>query len=83
VIPRAGRSGLGGVRGGALVVRLAAPPVDGAANEALIEFVADLFGCPKRDVSIVAGHTSRNKRIAIAGLDQAQLEAKLSAILPR
>jgi uncharacterized protein (TIGR00251 family) len=83
VMPRAGRTGLGGYRGGVLVIRLAAAPVDGAANDALIEFLADLLGCPKRDVSIVAGHKSRNKRIAIDGLDRQQLDAKLSAILPR
>jgi uncharacterized protein (TIGR00251 family) len=83
VIPRAGRTAVGGFRGGALVVRLAAAPVDGAANEALIEFLAGLFDRPTRDISIVAGRTSRNKRIAIAGLDRAQLDAKLSAILPR
>ena len=83
VVPRAGRTGLGGYRAGVLVVRLAAAPVDGAANDALIDFLADLLGRPKRDVSIVAGHKSRNKRIAIAGLDQQQLDAKLSAILPR
>ena len=83
VIPRAGRTGLGGYRGGVLVVRLAAAPVDGAANDTLIEFLSDLFGRPKREVSIVAGHKSRNKRISIAGLDQQQLDAKLSAILPR
>jgi uncharacterized protein (TIGR00251 family) len=83
VIPRAGRTAAGGFRGGVLVVRLAAAPVDGAANDGLIEFLADLFGCPKRDVSILQGHKSRHKRVAIAGLDQAQLEAKLSAILPR
>jgi uncharacterized protein (TIGR00251 family) len=83
VMPRAGRTGLGGYRGGVLVIRLAAAPVDGAANDALIEFLADLLGRPKRDVSILAGHKSRNKRIAIDGLDQQQLDAKLSAILPR
>jgi len=83
VIPRAGRTGLGGMRGGVLVVRLAAAPVDGAANDALIAFLADLFDCAKRDVSILAGQTSRNKRISIAGLDRDQIDAKLSAILPR
>jgi uncharacterized protein (TIGR00251 family) len=83
VIPRAGRTGLGGYREGVLVVRLAAAPVDGGANDSLIEFLSDLFGRPKRDVSILSGHKSRNKRIAIAGLDQQQLDAKLSAILPR
>ena len=83
VVPRAGRTGLGGYRGGVLGVRLAAAPVDGAAHDALIEFIADLFGRPKRDVSIVAGRTSRTNRISIDGLDQPQLDAKLSAILPR
>ena len=83
VIPRAGRTGLGGYRNGVLVVRLAAAPVDGAANDALIAFLADLFEQPKRDVAVVAGHKSRNKRIAIAGLAQHQIDAKLSAILPR
>ena len=83
VVPRAGRTGLGGYRGGVLVVRLAAAPVEGAANDALVEFIADVVGRPKRDISILTGHKSRTKRIAIAGLDQPQLEAKLSAILPR
>ena len=83
VISRAGRTGLGGIRDGVLVVRLAAAPVDGAANDALIAFLSDLFDCPKRDVSILAGQTSRNKRISIAGLDRDQIDAKLSAILPR
>lgn len=83
VVPRAGRTGLGGMRGGVLVVRLAAAPVDGAANDALIAFLSDLFECPKRDVSILAGQRSRNKRISIAGLDRDQIDAKLSAILPR
>jgi uncharacterized protein len=80
VIPRAGRTGLGGVRGGVLVVRLAAAPVDGAANDALIEFLSDLFDRPKRDVSILAGQASRNKRISIAGLDQQQIDARLSGL---
>ena len=83
VIPRAGHTGLGGYRDGVLVVRLAAAPVEGAANDALLEFLADLLERPKRDLSIVSGHKSRNKRIAIAGLEQPQIAAKLSAILPR
>ena len=69
VIPRAGRSAMSGVRGGALLVRLNAPPVDGAANAALIEVIATAFGVPRRDVSIVGGERSRAKRVHVAGVD--------------
>jgi uncharacterized protein len=81
VIPRARRTAIAGVRGDAILVRLAAPPVDGAANEALIAFLAELFDRPKRDVTIASGHTSRQKRIAIAGLTEAQVAERLGAIL--
>ena len=73
---------MAGVRGGMLLVRLAAPPVEGAANAALIELLASLTGCPKRDVTIVAGQKSREKRVRIAGLRARDLHEKLSAILP-
>lgn len=82
VVPRAGRTGVAGVRGDALLVRLAAAPVDGAANDALVAFLASLFDRPKRDITIVSGQTSRDKRIAIAGARRAEIEARLSAILP-
>jgi hypothetical protein len=68
VVPRAGRSGLAGTRGGALLVRLAAPPVEGAANAELIEVLAGLLGVPKRAVTIVAGERSRSKRVCAAGV---------------
>ena len=82
VVPRAGRTGVAGTRGDALLVRLAAAPVDGAANDALIAWLADVFGRPKRDITIVSGGASRDKRIAVAGLTPGQVEARLSAILP-
>ncbi len=82
VIPRAGRTGVAGTRGDALLVRLAAAPVDGAANDGLIACLAEVFDRPKRDITIVSGHTSRDKRIAVAGLAPGQAEARLSAILP-
>jgi uncharacterized protein (TIGR00251 family) len=81
VVPRAGRTSVAGVRGDALLVRLAAAPVDGAANDALVAFLADIFDRPRRDITLVAGHTSRDKRIAIAGLTEAQLAARLDVIL--
>ncbi len=81
VVPRAGRTGLAGTRGDALLVRLAAAPVDGAANDALTEFLADLFDRPKRDVSIVSGHASRDKRVAVAGMTSDAVAAVLGGAL--
>lgn len=68
VIPRARKTGLGGIRGGAILVRLAAPPVEDAANEALVEFFATLLRVPRRSVRIIAGDRSRLKRVAIDGV---------------
>ena len=56
------------MRDDALVVRLAAPPVEGAANEALVEYFAGLLRLPRRAVRIVSGEHGRRKRIAIAGV---------------
>jgi uncharacterized protein (TIGR00251 family) len=83
VIPRAGRTAVGGKRGDALLVRLAAAPVDGAANEALIAFMAKLLGCSRRDISIVSGDKSRDKRLRVAGLTPAELERRVSALRSR
>jgi len=80
-MPRAGRTTIAGIRGNALAIRLAAAPVDGAANEALIAFLADTFDRPRRDITIVSGHTSRDKRVAIAGLTEAEFDARLNDIL--
>jgi uncharacterized protein YggU (UPF0235/DUF167 family) len=62
-------------------VRLAAPPVDGAANDALIAYLATLFDRPKRDITLVSGHSSRDKRVAIAGLGAAEISGRLDALL--
>lgn len=83
VIPRSPRSKIDGWRGDAILVRLAAPPVDGAANAALIELLARAFACPRRDISILAGHASRDKRVEIANLPDAEGSRRLSAILTR
>jgi uncharacterized protein (TIGR00251 family) len=64
-----------------MIVRLAAPPVEGAANSALVAFIAELFDRPTRDITLVAGHASRSKRIAISGLTEDQVSARLGAIL--
>lgn len=81
VIPRSPQSAITGRRGEALVVRLAAPPVEGAANDALIEYLARVFDRPKRDVTILAGEKSRDKRVRIDGIDDDAATARLSAIL--
>jgi uncharacterized protein len=77
VIPRAGRSGIAGEREGRVLVRLGAPPVEGAANEALVTLIADLFDCPKRAVRLVAGERSRSKRVAVDGVSAADAERLL------
>jgi uncharacterized protein len=64
-----------------LTVRLAAAPVDGAANDALVDFLAETFGLSRRDVTILSGLSSRDKRIALAGLSETQVTARLNDIL--
>lgn len=67
VQPGAKRTEVAGEHGGALKVRLAAPPVEGRANDELIAFMAKAFGVPKRNVVILSGETGRNKRVRISG----------------
>ena len=81
VIPRAGRTALAGKRGDALLVRLAAAPVEGAANEALVTFLASLLGCPRRAIAIVAGAHTRDKRLHVDGLSAADLERRVAALI--
>ena len=68
VQPRAARSKVAGVRGGALLLRVAAPPVDGAANEELVRLLAGWLGVARRDVSIVGGAASRSKLVDVRGV---------------
>ena len=65
------------MRGGAVLVRLHAAPVDGAANAELIEILADALSVPKRAVSIVSGERSRHKRVRIDGVTDELVKAKL------
>jgi uncharacterized protein YggU (UPF0235/DUF167 family) len=78
VIPRSGATKIDGVRDGRLLVRLAAAPVDGAANDALIAFFAKFLKIPARNISVAAGLQSRNKRIVLAGIDAGSLKGRLS-----
>jgi len=73
VQPRGARDGVEGVHAGALRVRVNAPPVDGAANEALVELIADWLDVPRRAVAIVGGTTSRTKTIEVRDVDAARV----------
>ena len=68
VQPRASRSEVAGLHGDALKVRVHAPPVDGAANEAVVAVVAEALGVPRRAVRIVSGETGRSKVVEVTGV---------------
>ena len=78
VIPRAARPAIDGIRDGAVLVRLSAAPVDGAANAELIEVMADALGVPKRAITIKSGEASRRKTLQIAGISAATVLTKLN-----
>ena len=77
VRPRASRSEVAGLHGDRLRIRLAAPPVEGAANEALVRFLADCLQVPRRSVTILSGLTSRSKTILASGITSAEAVARL------
>jgi uncharacterized protein (TIGR00251 family) len=79
VIPRAAKSGVAGVRDGALLVRLNAPPVEGAANDELVRVLSELLGVSKRAVAIVGGERTRSKIVRVAGIDVETCRSKLLA----
>ena len=83
VITRAGRSGLAGTRDDAVLVRLGAAPVDGAANAELVALLAAAFGVARRDVAIVSGERSRQKRVRLRGVDAAAAALVITAAVPR
>lgn len=77
VQPRASKTAIAGMHDGCVKIRLAAPPVDGAANAALIEFVAEQLGIAKSRVKIVAGLTSRRKTLEVEDVTVEQLSHSL------
>jgi uncharacterized protein len=81
VHPRARKNAITGVVGDALKLALTAPPVDGKANQAVIEFFADLFAIPRSSVTIASGETSRNKVVRVSGLSRTVVEQRLSKAL--
>jgi uncharacterized protein (TIGR00251 family) len=76
--PRASKNEITAMENGSLKIRLTAPPVDGAANEALIRFLADTFAVSKSQVEIVSGQTSKNKIVRIEGISQVDAERVLN-----
>jgi len=77
VQPRARRNAIVGELGDALKIALTAPPVDGRANEACIEFFADLLGVPRSSVTIASGQSSRNKVIRVTGMSAEEARRRL------
>lgn len=81
VHPRARKNAITGVVGDALKLALTAPPVEGRANQAVIEFFAELFAIPRSSVTIASGETSRNKIVRISSLSRGLVEQRLNAAL--
>lgn len=81
VQPRASRNQLAGCEGGVWRLRLTAPPVEGQANAALVELLAELLAVRKADVAVLRGHTGRDKLVEIAGLSDAEAQRRLATRL--
>ena len=76
--PRASKNEIGGPLGNELRIKVTAPPVDAAANGALLQLLAETLDCPRGAVQIVRGHTSRHKTVRITGMTAADVAARLS-----
>ena len=81
VQPRARKNAVTGVVGEALKLALTAPPVEGRANQAVVEFLAELFRIPRSSVTIASGLSNRNKVIRLTGVSRLAVEQRLMAIL--
>jgi uncharacterized protein len=81
VHPRARKNAITGTVGDALKLALTAPPVEGKANQSVIEFFADLFEIPRSSVTIASGETSRNKVVRISGMSRQVVEERLAGML--
>ena len=78
VQPRASRSRVVGEHDGLLKIQLAAPPVDGETNAALIELLSKALGVPRRQVNLISGDTSRRKRVRVQGVEPAHVLAVMT-----
>jgi uncharacterized protein (TIGR00251 family) len=78
VQPRASRSEIAGALGGELKITVTAPPVDAAANEAVLRLLAETLDCPRGAVQLVRGATSRHKEVRIVGLNAEEIAKRLT-----
>ena len=79
VVPRAGKTALAGIRDGALLIRLAAAPVDDAANAELIDLLSRVLDVAKRQIAVISGDKNRSKRVKVSGLSAARIRERLDA----
>jgi uncharacterized protein len=80
VVPNAKRSEVVGEHGDALKLKIAAPALEGRANEELVEFLAEKLSLPRRSVTLVSGEKSRDKVVAIEGLEENAVRERLTAV---
>jgi hypothetical protein len=80
VVPRASRCGPAGIRDDAWRLRITAPPVEGKANGACIALLAELLGVKRTQVTIIAGHASRTKTVAVEGVKAVEIAARIAAL---
>ena len=80
VVPRSSRSGIAGIQDDALKLRIMAPPVEGKANEECVRLLAELLGVKRGQVTIIAGHASRTKTVAVDGLKADQVASLIAAL---
>ena len=76
-MPRARKTEVAGLRDQTVLIRLAAPPVEGAANDALVAFVAEWLAVPRRAVHILSGERSRRKRLSVTGVTADAIRVRL------
>jgi len=82
VHPRARKNAIAGTFGDALKLALTAPPIEGKANEAVIDFLADFFDIPRSSITIASGKTSRLKAVHISGASAEHLRQRLEDVIP-
>jgi hypothetical protein len=75
VVPRSAKCEVAGVQGDALKLKITAPPVEGQANTECIRFLSDILGVRKKQVTILSGHKSKKKTVAIEGIGRKDIEA--------
>jgi hypothetical protein len=78
VLPRSSRCELVGIHDNALKLKITAPPVEGQANEECIQFISHFLGIKKAQVTIISGHKSKKKQIAVTGLKKKDIEKLIS-----